>query len=90
MSSGLAYVPIQCAPVYLIALYWPGLRAGAGLLGVLTGAAIAIAALFSGVTRVEGVHVGVLALVVNLGIAVTGSLLALARQSSSSSIPSPP
>lgn len=81
---------IQCAPVFLAPLHWGGMRAGPGLSGLVVGAGITVYAFTLGETRIEGFHTGVLALAVNLAIAVGGSLLLPAPQSSSSSIPSPP
>lgn len=83
---------VQCAPVYMISLHWRGLRAGPCVAGISVGTAIAVYALVVGETRIEGFHVGVLAMFVNLLIAVGGSLLISGppAQSSPSSIPSPP
>jgi Na+/proline symporter len=66
---------IQCAPCFLLALYWGGLRAGPALAGLALGSLLAAGAALSGVPRVAGVHVGVIGLGVNLALAAAGSLL---------------
>ncbi|MDH3213082.1 MAG: sodium:solute symporter family protein [Myxococcales bacterium] len=70
---------IQCVPAFLIGLHWRGLRAGPALVGLLAGAALAIAGVFLDVMRVGGVHVGVIGLGVNVAIAGIGSLWAAPR-----------
>jgi Na+/proline symporter len=65
---------VQCAPAYMLAARWPGLRADAALAGVAGGTAIVVAALAAGIGPVGGVHVGVLALGANLLVGVGGSL----------------
>jgi SSS family solute:Na+ symporter/sodium/pantothenate symporter len=65
---------IQCVPAFLLALHWGGLRAGPTLLGAVLGAGLATIASLVGVKRIEGVHVGVLTLGLNLAIAVLGSV----------------
>ena len=65
---------IQCVPAFLIALHWRGLRAGPACLGLLAGTALAVAGVFLDVKTVDGVHVGVIGLGVNVAIAVIGSL----------------
>jgi len=65
---------IQCAPAFLVAARWGGLRAGPALAGLVAGTAIVVGALVIGQGPVGGVHVGVVGLVVNLAIAVGGSL----------------
>jgi len=64
---------IQCAPAFLLALHWPGLRAGPAAWGVLAGSAVAVLGLAVETHRVGGVHVGVLGLGLNVAVAVLGS-----------------
>ena len=64
---------IQCVPAFLIAIHWKGLRAGPTAVGLLVGSTIAFAGVLLDVPRVAGVHVGVIGLGVNAGIAVAGS-----------------
>jgi SSS family solute:Na+ symporter/sodium/pantothenate symporter len=64
---------IQCVPAFLVALHWRGLRAAPALAGLLVGTAVVLAGLAAGVKRVEGLHVGVIAVAVNALIACAGS-----------------
>ena len=64
---------IQCAPAFLVALHWPGLRAGPALAGVLAGVAFGVGLTLADIPRIGGVHVGVIGLGLNLLIAVAGS-----------------
>jgi Na+/proline symporter len=57
---------IQCAPAFLLALHWRRLRALPLLVGVILGTLIAGGAALAGVKRIEGIHVGVIGLAVNL------------------------
>jgi Na+/proline symporter len=66
---------IQCVPAFFIALHWKGLRAAPTALGLVVGSAIAFAGVMLDVQRVAGVHLGVIGLGVNAGIAVAGSAL---------------
>ena len=66
---------VQCVPAFLLALHWGGLRARPVFAGLVCGSVVAVSAVFLGATRVGGFHVGVLSLVLNLVIAVTGSWL---------------
>ncbi len=70
---------IQCVPAFLLGLHWRGLRAAPALAGVLAGTAVAAAGVFLGMKRIEGVHVGVIGLLVNGAIAVAGSWLVRAQ-----------
>jgi SSS family solute:Na+ symporter/sodium/pantothenate symporter len=76
---------VQCAPAYLLAARWPGLRAGPTLAGLLAGTALTVVALVLGVSRVGGVHAGVWALAANVTVAVVGSLARSRRLASGSS-----
>jgi Na+/proline symporter len=67
---------IQCVPAFLLALHWRGLRAGPTLVGVGVGSAVAVAGVVLGSKRIEGVHVGVIGLGLNLAIAAIGSAFA--------------
>ena len=55
---------------------WAGLRARPTFFGLLAGTAIAVGGVWLGFARVGGIHIGVLSLLVNLCIAVGGSLVA--------------
>ncbi|MBW2667229.1 MAG: sodium:solute symporter family protein [Deltaproteobacteria bacterium] len=66
---------IQCVPAFLIAIRWRGFRATPAWIGLAVGSAIAIAGAMAGVKRIEGLHVGVIGLAVNLAIACLGSLM---------------
>lgn len=76
---------VQCVPAFLVAMHWRGLRAAPTLAGLIVGTAIAAAATLSGVKTVYGVHTGILALLVNLLIAVGASWASAPRASVSSS-----
>ncbi|MBW2424496.1 MAG: sodium:solute symporter family protein [Deltaproteobacteria bacterium] len=65
---------IQCVPAFLVALHWRGLRAGPTLLGLAVGTGVAAGCTLFGMPRIGGVHVGVLACLLNLAIALVGSL----------------
>ncbi len=65
---------IQCVPAFLLALHWRRLRADAAFTGLAVGSAIAVAGVFLGVKRIEGVHIGVIGLAVNGAICWLGSL----------------
>jgi Na+/proline symporter len=65
---------IQCVPAFLIALHWSRLRTGPVLLGIVVGSLFSVSLTFSGVTRIEGMHVGVLGCGINSLVAVLGSL----------------
>ena len=64
---------IQCVPAFLLALHWPGLRAGPTLAGLCLGSAFAAGATLAGVGSLGGVHVGVIGLVANAAVALLGS-----------------
>ncbi len=61
---------IQCVPAFLLALHWRRLRALPCLVGVIVGTVIAGGAALAGVKRIEGVHVGVIGLAVNLAAVI--------------------
>ena len=65
---------IQCVPAFLLALHWRGLRTGPVLLGAVVGTLFSVGLTLNGVTRIEGLHVGVVGCAINTLIAVTGSL----------------
>jgi Na+/proline symporter len=65
---------IQCVPVFLLAIRWPGMRARPALLGLVVGTAIAIIGVYLDLKRVGGVHIGVIGLCVNILIGSLGSL----------------
>jgi len=70
---------IQCVPAFLLALHWPGLRARPTCWGLVVGTLVAVGGVFAGVKRVEGVHIGVIGLAVNLAVVGLGSLWARGR-----------
>ncbi len=65
---------VQCVPAFLLALHWRRLRADAAFAGLAVGAVIAVAGVFFGAKRIEGVHIGVVGLAVNAAICWLGSL----------------
>jgi Na+/proline symporter len=65
---------IQCVPAFLIALHWSRLRAGPVFAGIVVGTLFSAGLSLSGVTRLEGVHVGVVGCALNAAVAVLGSL----------------
>jgi len=65
---------IQCAPALLLALHWPRLEARSALAGIVVGTALSAGLALAGVSRVGGVHVGVLGLALNLAVCVVGTL----------------
>ena len=48
---------IQCVPAFLIALHWSRLRTGPVLAGVVVGTTFSVVLTFSGMPRIEGLHV---------------------------------
>lgn len=66
---------IQCVPAFLIAIHWARLKTGPVLAGVIVGTIFSTGLTFAGVTRIEGIHVGVLGCGLNTLVAVGGSLL---------------
>lgn len=74
---------IQCVPAFLIALHWSRLRTGPVFAGVIVGTAFSAALSLAGVTRLDGVHVGVVGCALNALVAVAGSLCFDRRASSS-------
>lgn len=70
---------IQCVPAFLVALHWPGLRAKPACWGLVLGTVIVVAGVLAGVQRIEGVHVGVIGLALNLVVVCAGSSLPRGR-----------
>ena len=66
---------IQCVPAFLIALHWRGLRARPALAGLVVGAVLVVAGVVFDLTRVGGLHVGVIGLALNVAIGLIGSVL---------------
>ncbi|MEE8558796.1 MAG: sodium:solute symporter family protein [Myxococcota bacterium] len=64
---------IQCAPAFVLAIHWRRLSARAAFLGLVAGTGVAVGSVLLGVKRIEGVHVGVVGLLVNLGVALVVS-----------------
>ena len=65
---------IQCVPAFLLALHWRRLRADAVLVGLVVGTLIAVTGVLLDAKRIEGVHIGVIGLAVNVTICWLGSL----------------
>lgn len=74
---------IQCVPAFLIALHWSRLRAGPVFAGILVGTLFSAGLSLAGVTRIEGVHVGVVGCAINALVAVAGSVFTGALTSES-------
>jgi Na+/proline symporter len=66
---------IQCVPAFLIAIHWPGLRAVPVLVGLVAGTVFAVGFTLLDVPRWHGVHIGMIGLALNAGVAVGGSVL---------------
>ena len=66
---------IQCVPAFLIALHWTRLRTGPVLAGIVVGTGFSVGLTFAGVTRVEGIHVGLIGCGLNCAVACLASLL---------------
>lgn len=69
---------IQMVPVFMLGLRWPGLAAGPVLAGLVTGISLALALAFGDFSfvhngKVAGFHPGLVALLVNLAVAILGS-----------------
>ena len=65
---------IQCVPAFLIALHWSRLKTGPVLAGIVAGTLFSVAFTFSDVTRLGGVHIGVVGCGVNTIVSVALSL----------------
>lgn len=70
---------VQIAPAFMLGIHWMGLRAGPVLIGLVTGLIIALSLAFGPFDfivdgKVWGFHPGIYGLVVNLSLAVGGSL----------------
>ena len=70
---------VQCVAAFLLAIHWRRLDGAATLAGIVAGTAFSVGLTFADITRLWGVHVGVVGLGINLGLAVVGSLLRRAR-----------
>lgn len=66
---------IQVAPAFLLGLYWRRLAAGPVFWGMLAGALLAGGLTLTGYDTVYGVHGGILGLLLNVLICVSGSLV---------------
>lgn len=64
---------IQCVPAFLIALHWSRLRAGPVFAGIVVGTLFSAGLSLADVTRLGGVHVGVVGCALNALVAVLGS-----------------
>lgn len=61
---------LQCVPAFLIAIHWRGQRADATLVGLVVGTALSVGLTFADVSRVGGVHTGILALGLNAALVI--------------------
>ena len=66
---------VQCVPAFLIALHWKRLTTGGVLAGIVVGTTFSVVLTFSEITRLGGVHVGVVGCGVNTLVAVVSSLV---------------
>lgn len=73
---------IQCVPAFLLAIHWRKLSARAVLAGVLAGSAVAIVPSLLGVSRIGGVHIGVIGLAANLAVLGITAALQHSRRAS--------
>lgn len=71
---------IQCVPAFLIALHWTRLRAGPVFAGVVVGTLFSAGLSLGGISRLGGVHVGVVGCALNTLVAVLGSLRPIERE----------
>ena len=58
---------VQCVPAFLVAIHWRRFRAKPAFIGLALGTAIAVAGVFAGMKRIEGLHIGLIGLAVNVG-----------------------
>lgn len=65
---------IQLAPAFLIGIHWKGMRAGPTFVGMLIGLIVALSLYPLATLNTYGVHAGHFGLLVNLTIAVCGSM----------------
>jgi Na+/proline symporter len=65
---------IQCVPAFLLALHWKRIQTGPVLAGLIVGTAFSVGLTLAGIPRIDGLHVGVVGCVLNLGVAVVFSL----------------
>lgn len=76
---------VQLVPAFLIGLHWRGLRTGPTTAGFLLGTAVALALAFGDFAFVErgriyGFHPGLIGLLCNMALAVSGSVIANRQQ----------
>jgi len=72
---------VQLAPAFFIGIHWRRLRSGPVFCGMLAGLGLAVVLAMCGHGKIAGIHAGLYGLVLNLLIALGGSLL-LARRPS--------
>jgi Na+/proline symporter len=77
---------IQCVPAFMLALHWRRQTTPATLLGLVVGTGFAVVLTLSGTSRIGGVHVGIVALVLNGAIVMSGSALRGARPKANSGV----
>lgn len=61
---------IQCVPAFMLAIHWKRLDARSTLAGLIVGTVVAGGAALLGTQRIDGIHVGVIGLVLNLAVAI--------------------
>lgn len=66
---------IQVAPAFILGLYWKKLSKEAVLTGMVVGAVMASYMTFAGIRTIQGVHAGVVGLLVNFAICFVGSFI---------------
>ncbi|MDP6980357.1 MAG: sodium:solute symporter family protein, partial [Myxococcota bacterium] len=66
---------LQCVPAFMLALHWRGQRGDATLIGLVVGTSLSVGLTFADVSRIHGVHVGILALAVNALVVIVVSKL---------------
>ncbi len=66
---------LQCVPVFMLAIHWKGQRGDATLVGLVVGTSLSVGLTFADMSRIQGVHAGIVALAVNLVVVIVLSKL---------------
>ena len=61
---------LQCVPAFLMAIHWQQQRADATLIGLVVGTTFSVGLALADVSRIAGVHTGIVALALNAAIVV--------------------
>ena len=61
---------LQCVPAFMMAIHWRAQRADATLVGLIVGTVFSVGFVFTDVSRIAGLHVGIVALALNAAIVV--------------------